>query len=178
MNIVKKFLILLFIFEFLDIACAESCLTDKGKRCLFPVKYKGSIYTSCGKNGYTKNWCPTSLKSSGEYKDWDLCYPGDCAGCVGQADGCCTPDTPCGVNEGDCDDDDDCERDLLCGKDNCPSEGFMWNSADDCCYKSEWAQLSTAYCWTDCDKKPGECEACSLGSGDSKLVGYCCRKGW
>ena len=56
--------------------CSEGCISKGGKKCAFPVKYKdGNTYTSCGKNGYTKNWCPTALKPSGEYKDWDECYP-------------------------------------------------------------------------------------------------------
>ena len=43
---------------------------------------------------------------------------------------CCTEDNPCYLNEGDCDDDDDCMAGLYCGKDNCPS-GFP--STHDCC---------------------------------------------
>jgi len=56
----------------------EHCVAKGGQRCAFPVKYKGETYTTCGKNGYTKNWCPTSLKTSGEYEEWDLCSPARC----------------------------------------------------------------------------------------------------
>ena len=56
----------------------EPCVANGGRRCAFPVKYKGSTYTTCGKNGYTKNWCPTSLKTSGEYEEWDYCSPDSC----------------------------------------------------------------------------------------------------
>ena len=33
--------------------------------------------------------------------------------------GCCTPDDPCTLNQGDCDSDDECYGDLKCGTDNC-----------------------------------------------------------
>ena len=35
----------------------------------------------------------------------------------------------CGEGDGDCDDDDECEGSLECGKDNCP-----WGDGDDCCF--------------------------------------------
>ena len=34
-------------------------------------------------------------------------------------DDCCTPETPCGMRDGDCDDDEDCEGKLVCGRNNC-----------------------------------------------------------
>jgi len=40
------------------------------------------------------------------------------AGCHG-GDSCCTDSNPCEVGQGDCDTDDQCAGDLLCGKDNC-----------------------------------------------------------
>ena len=44
---------------------------------------------------------------------------------------CCKPDKPCGVGEGDCDNDDDCSGDLKCGTDNC---GTGWgDDTFDCC---------------------------------------------
>ena len=33
--------------------------------------------------------------------------------------GCCSSSNPCGVAEGDCDNDDDCQGHLLCGMNNC-----------------------------------------------------------
>jgi len=75
-------------------------------------------------------------------------------GCQG-GDVCCTPEKRCGLGEGDCDEDDDCEVGLKCGKDNCvnmgqamvgtefewksngnpsPHPNFEWDSTDDCCY--------------------------------------------
>ena len=43
---------------------------------------------------------------------------------------CCTAQNPCGIGEGDCDRNDQCLGDLVCGKNNCGS-GFP--SAADCC---------------------------------------------
>ena len=49
---------------------------------------------------------------------------------------CCTPQNKCGMDEGDCDSNDDCEKGLKCGRDNCPYKtGNEWNKEDDCCYK-------------------------------------------
>jgi len=48
---------------------------------------------------------------------------------------CCTPGSPCFEGEGDCDTDDDCSGDLVCGNNNCP-QGFparFGKSAPDCC---------------------------------------------
>ena len=54
-------------------------------------------------------------------------------GCDGEGDywSCCSSSNPCGVAEGDCDDDDECQGHLLCGTDNCLSP---FSSAVDCCY--------------------------------------------
>ena len=43
---------------------------------------------------------------------------------------CCTSANPCGLNQGDCDSDDECSGDLSCGLDNCV--GFGVTDAD-CC---------------------------------------------
>ena len=50
--------------------------------------------------------------------------------CQGQDSGCCEPETPCDVGEGDCDEDRDCKGLLICGVDNCP-----WGGNDNCCMK-------------------------------------------
>ena len=50
--------------------------------------------------------------------------------CTG-GDSCCTPDSVCGVGEGDCDSNNDCSEGLVCGKDNCQGVGF--DATDDCC---------------------------------------------
>ena len=43
---------------------------------------------------------------------------------------CCTSDNPCDVDEGDCDNDDECMHGLTCGNNNCPNE---FPSNHDCC---------------------------------------------
>ena len=39
----------------------------------------------------------------------------------------------CGLGEGDCDKNEECETGLICGRDNCPSEFGFGDSSDDCC---------------------------------------------
>ena len=56
------------------------------------------------------------------------------SGCDGTTSGwgsCCQANKRCGVAEGDCDSDDDCAGNLLCGTDNCLSP---FSSNGDCCY--------------------------------------------
>ena len=50
--------------------------------------------------------------------------------CCGEtaSDNCCSNDYPCSLGEGDCDSDEQCVLDLVCGSNNCdtnaePSEG-------------------------------------------------------
>lgn len=52
--------------------------------------------------------------------------------CNGKNFGCCTGDTPCNIHDGDCDNDDECIGDLVCGTNNC-----VWGGTDDCCMKSK-----------------------------------------
>ena len=55
---------------------------------------------------------------------------------------CCNPTTQCGVGEGDCDTDDDCLGDLICGSsrdssNNCKNDfsnqRSFWTESADCC---------------------------------------------
>ena len=40
------------------------------------------------------------------------------------------------MQEGDCDEDEDCSDDLVCGKNNCiKNYDFWWDASDDCCEK-------------------------------------------
>ena len=45
-------------------------------------------------------------------------------GCNGVNEGCCTEEFPCGLGDGDCDGDEECRGDLVCGTDNCPTVGL------------------------------------------------------
>ena len=53
----------------------------------------------------------------------DLVYDGDC----------CTPENPCGPNQGDCDYDQECKNGLFCGSNNCPLFSIFADSSD-CCH--------------------------------------------
>ena len=56
-----------------------------------------------------------------------------CGGREGTTDGCCTKENPCVQGDGDCDVDQDCSGDLVCGMNNCG--GFPFPSTHDCCMK-------------------------------------------
>ena len=62
-----------------------------------------------------------------------------CQDCLG-GDSCCTGSKPCGEGEGDCDEDSQCEGDLVCGTDNCRRGplGQLGNFEvdDDCCERA------------------------------------------
>merc|ERR1719187_1887591 len=143
--------------------CDPEATANEEGPCCSPGGWCGNSAAHCD--------CPTCI----DYSEWDSSSPEVCRG---HDNGCCTPEAPCGVNEGDCDNYDDCKGDLVCGRDNCPHDGYLWDSEDDCCEKSDWVQLSSSDCWSKCDRKIGQCDGfCSIGSGDSKVKGYCCRKG-
>ena len=68
------------------------------------------------------NNCPVSL---GYDTELDCCY-----GAILGDDDFCTTNNPCGVHEGDCDSNNECKTNLICG--SCPvSLGFA--SEVDCC---------------------------------------------
>merc|ERR1712212_76517 len=48
---------------------------------------------------------------------------------------CCTSSNRCGVGEGDCDHDSDCQDGLICGRDNCPRYLAGAHRQADCCIK-------------------------------------------
>merc|ERR1712223_1457865 len=48
---------------------------------------------------------------------------------------CCTPQSPCPEGEGDCEVDNDCSGDLVCGNNNCKQFGSFYHEKDDCCVK-------------------------------------------
>jgi len=49
---------------------------------------------------------------------------------------CCTSSEPCGLFEGDCDNDDECKGNFECGKHNCldMNPGSSFSPGADCCY--------------------------------------------
>ena len=50
---------------------------------------------------------------------------------------CCTRESPCKVGGGDCDKDEDCAGDLVCGKNNCQDFNWLARSSYDCCIKHD-----------------------------------------
>ena len=74
----------------------------------------------CGSNN-----CPDSLGSNSEF---DCCYepaPGDV--------NFCTTDNPCGMNEGDCDSNNECQTNLICDTTNDCSGHLGFASDVNCC---------------------------------------------
>jgi len=80
----------------------------------------------------------------------DCCYnPADinptteCTGGSKLTWSCCSSEKPCGENQGDCDEDDECEGDLVCGANACndafnekfDKAGFFPAKSADCCIK-------------------------------------------
>ena len=51
---------------------------------------------------------------------------------------CCTSSRKCKIGGGDCDNDGECEGDLVCGDNNCKPDyiisGSKWSTSADCCY--------------------------------------------
>ena len=62
----------------------------------------------------------------------------DCDGIIYDAE-CCSVAAPCANNEGDCDDESECQGDLICGQNNCPAP---FHSGADCCESPFGKQIS------------------------------------
>ena len=57
----------------------------------------------------------------------------DCnGGSKSEVRGCCSKDNPCDEGHGDCNKDQECKGDLVCGRNNCNRGRFSWRGAD-CC---------------------------------------------
>jgi len=77
----------------------------------------------CGDN----SWCSNSFDLESEA---DCCYEQECDGSDAAMDCCYADRDPkCGEGEGDCDTNDDCDGDLVCGYNNCAGGA----SGSDCC---------------------------------------------
>ena len=65
----------------------------------------------------------------------------------------CSPSSPCGSDEGNCNSHEDCKDYYLCGIQNC---GSYWPSKFNCCMK-----LSGSYCspTAKCHENEGDCDA-------------------
>ena len=76
---------------------------------------------NCGLNN-----CPASL---GYAPDVDCCYEVS----IGDDDFCTTDTNPCGVNEGDCDSNDECQTNLICDTANSCPEYLGFAPDVNCC---------------------------------------------
>jgi len=103
----------------------------------------------------------------------------------------CSPEQTCKNGEGDCDNDDDCEKGLICGRNNCKkfNNGKWWedNYPDmkdtaDCCTKDiDWDHCTPN---TPCGEERGDCDRdkdCKKGLSCKKCRygnrrAQCCRK--
>jgi len=90
-------------------------------------------------------------------------------------DSCCQnrPWHRCGIGEGDCDQDTDCERGLVCGKDNCQGSGF--DSTDDCCRDPCDGGDSCCRRNNVCKEGEGDCDSDTDCEGDLKCGKDNCR---
>eukprot|EP00092_Neocalanus_flemingeri_P006148 GFUD01006619.1.p1 GENE.GFUD01006619.1~~GFUD01006619.1.p1 ORF type:complete len:317 (-),score=84.44 GFUD01006619.1:349-1299(-) len=73
-----------------------------------------------------------------------------CAGRIIDTGKCCTDVAPCDEGEGDCENDDECGDDLVCGNNNCKQFAAFFHPKDDCCVKpsvEQSAPLTTVYEW-------------------------------
>ena len=65
------------------------------------------------------------------------CAKERCSGVPKTRWACCSAANPCTLGGGDCDNDNECEGNLMCGKDNCRPDfsttGSNWHKAADCC---------------------------------------------
>jgi len=66
----------------------------------------------------------------------------------------CTADLPCGLGEGDCNKDKECQGDLLCGMNNCKNSFF--NAEDDCCEEPPSYCVDTTTCFGKVSDPKGE----------------------
>jgi len=133
--------------------CAKCTSEERGgSDCCTALNQCGKYEGDCDNNNDCKGdlvcgedncplpltWIPgwTGKASSFDVHD-DCCRATFKIGCDGD-DSCCTSIAACGIGEGDCDDDDECQQGLRCGKNNCAwdkhkTDPFYAN--DDCCQR-------------------------------------------
>jgi len=84
--------------------------------------------------------CLVILSSDAQpHKALDGESPGDprCQGRNLDKEKCCTEEHPCLGGEGDCDNNDECKDDLVCGDNNCKQFGDFYHEKDDCCVENK-----------------------------------------
>jgi len=103
------------------------CVVTCNARRKTDKSINGCTYEKSSGDCYTEH----QMTYVGGSTSYDTCYLPyiDSSGlrCQGADNGCCTKETPCGLNDGDCDSNEDCAKGLYCHDANC-----AWGN-DDCC---------------------------------------------
>ena len=123
--------------HFGDCTSNNPCGEDEGD-CDNDVQCKEGF--KCGTNN-----CRSSL---GFHSLFDCCYNED--------EDFCTIDSPCGVDEGDCDSHDMCQVGLLCGLNNCPEE---FDNTTDCCHLPVAGEKDFCLSGIPCGVDDGDCDS-------------------
>ena len=119
------------------------CGIDEGD-CNSDSHCKDSLI--CGTNN-----CPASF---GFAFNLDCCMPQQS---VGHEHFCRSNFNPCGIDEGDCDSNYECQGGLVCGSNNCPpSLGF--DSEVDCCYQPTLGDEHFCRYNDICGENEGDCD--------------------
>merc|ERR1712192_293656 len=95
-------------------------------------------------------------------------------GCQG-GNGCCSLELPCGLGEGDCDSNEDCEGSLKCGIDNC--QGPFFTDGQDCCSDKCYGGSSCCSEEYPCGLGEGDCDSNSDCTGELVCGSNNCPKG-
>ena len=126
------------------------------------------IYASSGDTYEMHMKCPNN-----EGRSWNWVFKSDLGWkpsddihlkCVDEGD-FCTPNDPCGLDQGDCDVHQDCQTGFACGSNNCP-DSLGLNPDVDCCFEATLGHFD--YCTTEnnCGVNEGDCDAhheCHIG---------------
>jgi len=156
-----------------DRACEGIVCNVANEKCVNGICKCGD---ACSCEGNPKgNICDAANSKCKCYETGDECVDGNqcdpweqkCKRCIGDSS-CCTKDKKCGVNEGHCRYDTECEQGLKCGDNNCVGEPIgLWLVGTNCCY----------------DPVNGKCEGgdscctdeypCGVGEGDCDRDSNC-----
>jgi hypothetical protein len=132
-----------------ECAIERECTELEGS-CIANAECDGDLV--CGLDNCVSD---ASMTFSGESMEFSCCvnkcsFRGDAFAGAANSD-CCTALSPCGIDQGDCDSDDQCGLGLVCGSNNCP-----WGGGDDCCTTAPGVADSQDACTRE--NQCGKCE--------------------